>query len=41
VHALLHLLGHDHEDEKMAEKMEKIEIKILKQLGIQNPYRLN
>ena len=41
LHALLHLLGHDHEDEKMAEKMEKIEIKILKQLGIQNPYRLN
>ncbi|MBU6141394.1 MAG: rRNA maturation RNase YbeY [Proteobacteria bacterium] len=38
LHSILHLLGHDHEDEKMAQKMEKLEIKILRQLGIENPY---
>ncbi|MBM3579401.1 MAG: rRNA maturation RNase YbeY [Alphaproteobacteria bacterium] len=38
LHSILHLLGHDHEEEEMAEKMEKLEIKILGQLGISNPY---
>lgn len=38
LHSILHLLGHDHEEEKAAEKMEKLEIKILHQLGISNPY---
>ena len=37
LHSILHLLGHDHEKEKMAQKMEKLEIKILKQLDIENP----
>jgi probable rRNA maturation factor len=39
LHSILHLLGHDHQEEKMAEKMEKLEIKILRQLGIDNPYK--
>ena len=38
VHGVLHLLGHDHEKEKDAEKMEALEIKILKKLGVKNPY---
>ena len=38
LHSLLHLIGHDHEDEKMAEIMENLEIKILKKIGIKNPY---
>ncbi len=39
LHALLHLIGYDHEQgEKEAVKMEKIETKILKKLGIKNPY---
>lgn len=40
LHSILHLLGYDHEEEKDAQKMEKLEIKILHQLGIQNPYLL-
>ncbi len=38
LHSILHLIGFDHEDEKMAEIMEKTEIKILKKIGIKNPY---
>jgi probable rRNA maturation factor len=38
VHGFLHLLGHDHMDEKEARIMENKEIKILKKLGINNPY---
>jgi len=38
VHGTLHLLGHDHEEEGQAEAMEAIEIKILKKLGVANPY---
>lgn len=38
VHGLLHLLGHDHMDEKEAAKMEALEVKILKKQGIANPY---
>lgn len=38
LHSILHLLGHDHEDEKMANTMESLEIKILKKIGIKNPY---
>lgn len=39
LHSILHLLGYDHEDEKMAKIMENSEIKILKKLGIKNPYQ--
>ena len=38
VHGVLHLLGHDHEEEKEAVLMEQKEVKILKKLGIANPY---
>lgn len=38
VHGILHLLGHDHENEEMAHEMEQKEIKILKGMGIENPY---
>lgn len=38
VHGLLHLKGHDHEDNSEAEKMESLEIKILADIDIKNPY---
>jgi probable rRNA maturation factor len=38
LHSILHLIGFDHEDEKMAEEMESLEIKILKKINIKNPY---
>jgi probable rRNA maturation factor len=39
VHGVLHLLGWDHEDEREAECMEKLEREILAGLGIEDPYR--
>ena len=38
LHAILHILGYDHEIESERKKMENIEILILKSLGIKNPY---
>lgn len=38
IHGTLHLLGYDHEKESDATVMEKLEIKILQELGFQNPY---
>jgi probable rRNA maturation factor len=38
VHGVLHLLGHDHERERDAERMEALEIRILRRLGVANPY---
>jgi len=38
VHGLLHLQGYDHERARDASGMEALEIKILNQLGYQNPY---
>jgi probable rRNA maturation factor len=38
VHATLHLLGFDHERDGDASLMERIEVEILADLGIENPY---
>ena len=38
VHGLLHLLGYDHQEDDEAEHMESLEVKILQQLNIKNPY---
>lgn len=37
-HGLLHLLGYDHESDADATEMEALEVKILKTLGVRNPY---
>ncbi|WP_414717612.1 rRNA maturation RNase YbeY [Steroidobacter sp.] len=38
VHGVLHLLGFDHENDRDASVMEAREVKILAQLGYDNPY---
>ncbi len=38
VHGLLHLFGHDHVKKTEAERMEKLETRILKSLGYADPY---
>jgi probable rRNA maturation factor len=38
VHGILHLAGYDHERLKDAKVMEPLEVKILKRLGIADPY---
>jgi probable rRNA maturation factor len=38
IHSVLHLVGYDHQDKKSEMDMEAIEIKVLKKLGIANPY---
>lgn len=40
LHSILHLISYDHEDDEMAKIMESLEIKILKKIGISNPYLL-
>jgi probable rRNA maturation factor len=39
VHGFLHLLGYDHKDDEEAEAMEAMEIRILRRLGVEDPYR--
>ncbi len=39
VHGVLHLLGHEHEDDAPAEAMETMERNILARLGVDDPYR--
>jgi probable rRNA maturation factor len=39
VHGVLHLLGHDHEAEEEAERMERLETEVLARLGVADPYR--
>ncbi len=38
VHAMLHLQGHEHEDEQEASEMEHLETAILAKLGYADPY---
>ena len=38
VHGMLHLIGFDHIEDEEAEEMEALEIRILHQLGYDNPY---
>ena len=35
---MLHLFGHDHIDDDMAETMESLETKLLANIGIADPY---
>ena len=41
VHGVLHLAGYDHIKTKDAKVMEPLEVKILKRLGIADPYRVS
>jgi probable rRNA maturation factor len=38
VHGMLHLLGHDHENEAQARDMEALEVRVLARLGLPDPY---
>jgi probable rRNA maturation factor len=39
VHGTLHLLGYDHERQADALRMERLEVAVLRRLGLKNPYR--
>ena len=39
IHGVLHLLGYDHVEDAEAEEMETLEINLLQQLNIANPYQ--
>jgi len=38
IHGVLHLLGHDHQDEQEAREMESIEIELLTSMNYPDPY---
>lgn len=38
VHGVLHLLGYDHENDREAQAMERLETRLLKRLGVGDPY---
>ena len=38
VHGLLHLLGYDHESDRGADEMERLEVDILAMIGVGDPY---
>lgn len=40
IHGVLHLVGHDHEREAEARRMERLERRVLRGLGIADPYRV-
>lgn len=40
IHGTLHLLGHDHQNDQDAAAMETLEIELLNQLKIADPYRM-
>ena len=39
LHGMLHLFGHDHIDDELAETMETLEVKFLANIGVPNPYQ--
>ena len=39
VHGVLHLIGHDHRQAAQARRMEQREVRVLRALGVANPYR--
>lgn len=39
VHGILHLIGHEHDEQAAARKMEKAEVAILRRLGFPDPYQ--
>ena len=39
VHGMLHLFGHDHIEDELAETMETLEVKFLANIGVPNPYQ--
>ena len=39
VHGMLHLFGHDHIVDELAETMETLEVKFLANIGVPNPYQ--
>lgn len=39
IHGVLHLLGHDHQGDAEAKRMEGLETRLLSRLGIDDPYR--
>ena len=41
IHGILHLQGYDHISKTQAKQMESLEISLLKELGIKNPYAYN
>jgi probable rRNA maturation factor len=41
VHGVLHLLGHDHQHEREARRMEALEVQLLAGFGYPNPYAIN
>lgn len=40
IHSILHLIGYDHIKDSDAKIMENLEIKMLKEMGIKNPYTI-
>ncbi len=41
IHSLLHVNGYDHKNIDQYNKMKNLEIKLLKKIGIKNPYKIN
>jgi probable rRNA maturation factor len=39
IHGALHLIGYDHERPAEARRMERREVRLLRTLGVANPYR--
>lgn len=37
-HGALHLVGHDHQDDDEADRMERIEARVMRRLGLHDPY---